>query len=348
MDKPSELVMTAIQTAVDAYPAYLIAPVRKLYSDIAAGKEKPAIHPGKWTVEQLLTHTFTGPKWIVQGYIPVGLTILAGRPKVGKSWLALQLARDAAKDGIKSLYIALEDSPRRIQERIELQGFASDSNLEFVFEMPALSNGGQEWFETEQITNSYQLIIIDTFGRASNGLDDMQDMSEMTKIMGGLQRMAMDNDSAVLLIDHHKKPSGMGADPIDDILGSTGKAAVCDCAMGLYKEHGKGGATLKITGRDMEARDEALSWNGLKCEWEFEGDAYLVRANSEKGRILDAIQAISNEGTDPTVKAISKRTGMAASNVSDSIRALVRDGAIYRGQKKGVSQPYYPSKAVPA
>ncbi|MFZ3070523.1 MAG: AAA family ATPase [Anaerolineaceae bacterium] len=214
--------------------------------------------------------------------------------------------------------------------------------------MPPLSDGGQKWLEGVCREKHYQLIVIDTFSRASNGLDDMQDISEMTKVMGGLQRMAMDNDIAILLVDHHKKSSGTGADPIDDILGSTGKAAVCDCAMGLYKEHGKGGATLKITGRDVEARDEALSWNGLKCEWEFEGGAYLARANSEKGRVLDAIQAVSGEGADPTVTAISKRTGIAASNVSDSIQTLVRDGRIYRGQKKGISQPYYPAKAVMA
>lgn len=330
----------------DNFPEYFAGPIRQLYADIAAGNEPEHPTPKKWSVKELLNHTFEAKSWILQGYLPVGLTILAGRPKAGKSWLALQFARMAAETGVKVQYFALEDSPRRLHERMLLQGFDENSTIDVDFDMPALSDGGLAWLEEQRLIHGYQLIIIDTFSRASNGLDDMQDMGEMTRLMGALQRIAIANDIAILLVDHHKKSSGMGANPIDDIIGSTGKAAVCDCALGLYKEQAKGGATLKITGRDVEERDETLSWDSQNSSWKFEGNTWQLRLDSEKGRVYEAIQSLAGEGKDATTTAISKLTGMHAPNVNNCLQVLTRDGLIYRGEKKGVSQPYYPAEVI--
>src|SRR5262249_18821528 len=69
------------------------------------------------------------PAWyIVPGFIPEGLCILAGKPKIGKSWMALDLCLGVA-GGHRVLgsvepivgdvlYLALEDTPRRLQRRI--------------------------------------------------------------------------------------------------------------------------------------------------------------------------------------------------------------------------------------
>lgn len=68
-------------------------------------------------------------KWVIPGLLPVGLSLLVGSPKVGKSWFALALAVAKAQGGValgkikvdtgKVLYIALEDNEGRLQERIE-------------------------------------------------------------------------------------------------------------------------------------------------------------------------------------------------------------------------------------
>jgi len=70
----------------------------------------------------------------------------------------------------------------------------------------------------------------------------------MTMLVGALQEMAIRHGMAILAIDHHRKPSGYDSDPIDDIVGSTAKSAVTDAALGLSKEQGKRGATLKVPG----------------------------------------------------------------------------------------------------
>ena len=73
--------------------------------------------------------TFPEAPFVVAGLILEGLTILAGRPKIGKSWLALAvclavaqghrvLGNLATTQG-DVLYAALEDNPRRLQKRID-------------------------------------------------------------------------------------------------------------------------------------------------------------------------------------------------------------------------------------
>ncbi len=75
----------------------------------------------------LLTDPLADPHWIVDGLLPTGLTILAGSPKVGKSWLALDLATHVASGdafwGMATrrcgvLYLCLEDTYPRVQRRL--------------------------------------------------------------------------------------------------------------------------------------------------------------------------------------------------------------------------------------
>ena len=73
-------------------------------ADPAAHQAAHAVLARKWradpdapildllTADEILTAAWPEPVWAIPGLLPVGLTILAGRPKVGKSWLALQIA----------------------------------------------------------------------------------------------------------------------------------------------------------------------------------------------------------------------------------------------------------------
>ena len=45
-----------------------------------------------WSDREILSTVFPEPNWIIPKLIPEGLTILGGRPKVGKSWMLLQIA----------------------------------------------------------------------------------------------------------------------------------------------------------------------------------------------------------------------------------------------------------------
>ncbi|MDR2347323.1 MAG: helicase RepA family protein, partial [Bifidobacteriaceae bacterium] len=88
--------------------------------------------PPAWdlpTAAQLKSKAIPALRMFVNGLVAEGLTVLAGSPKIGKSWLALDLALCVA-DGTRFLgartrqcgvvYCALEDSERRLQDRIRL------------------------------------------------------------------------------------------------------------------------------------------------------------------------------------------------------------------------------------
>ena len=77
--------------------------------------------------DTLLSTPLPVTKFIVEGLLPEGLHILAGSPKVGKSWLALWICLQVSKGepvwGLPTahgtaLYLCLEDSYARIQNRL--------------------------------------------------------------------------------------------------------------------------------------------------------------------------------------------------------------------------------------
>jgi hypothetical protein len=97
----------------------------------------------------LMTKTFEPIKYVVPNYIVEGVTLLAGKPKIGKSWLGLDMAIAVATGGTvlgeqceqgDVLYCALEDNERRLQDRI--QKIAPNEKLwdrfTYTVEMPRL------------------------------------------------------------------------------------------------------------------------------------------------------------------------------------------------------------------
>jgi RecA-family ATPase len=91
----------------------------------------------------------------VKGYLVEGATILAGRPKIGKSWLALDWSVAVARGGFcfgdvrckegDVLYIALEDNKRRLKSRLaKILGLIGEwpEKLEYATEWPRANEGG--------------------------------------------------------------------------------------------------------------------------------------------------------------------------------------------------------------
>ncbi len=60
----------------------------------------------------LLARNFPEPKWLVPDLLPGGLAMLAGKPKSGKSWLALNWAVAIARRAAKGPVLCLMAPPR--------------------------------------------------------------------------------------------------------------------------------------------------------------------------------------------------------------------------------------------
>jgi hypothetical protein len=265
-----------------------------------------------WSDTELMATEFPPPVWVVQDILPEGMTVLAGRPKRGKSWLALQIAC-AVVSGKETLgkattlgqvvYIALEDSPKRFQSRLRLMKYTPTGRLTVLHDCPALDKGGLRYITdlVDQFNPIY--LVIDTLSRILGRGRDQDNNADMTDALHPLQQLALERSIALTLVDHHRKSGGDISDTIDDIMGSTAKTGVSDCIWGLYRKSGQSTGELKITGRDIEEQELAMLWDGLHFEWRAEG---TIAETTMAKRIRELLLFLDDAGGEVNRQTIER------------------------------------------
>lgn len=229
--------------------------------------------------ETLMSQPLRPPNFVVNGLLSKGLHILAGSPKVGKSWLVLWLAvtvakgepvwNMATKQGT-TLYLCLEDSVLRIQNRLfEVTEDAPDS-VHFCTECAPIGQGLEE--QIESFVSEHPgtvLIIIDTLQMIrpihdATYANDYRDLSV-------LKRLADRLGLAILLIHHLRKEKA--DDVFHRISGTTAISGAVDSSFTLVEEQrGSNRAKLSCVGRDIEFRELEQEWNGDNV-WELISDS---------------------------------------------------------------------------
>lgn len=282
------------------------------------------------TMAEVAAMRFDPIPFIVDGIIPPGLTFIAGRPKAGKSWLALQLL-SAVSNGdqfigratrpVNCCYIALEDSLRRLSGRINKQGLNASNKVKIV-----LQDNYNGLDKVKRLLLDFDLIVIDTFTRATGA--DQVDPVAMRNLLGPLQYAAMGLNKAVVVIDH--MPKGRGGDNlgsvINDLYGSIIKAGVADCVVGLYRDDGSG--TLTGTGRDIQDFDIALQWDENTCTWAASG-GIVDRLGYSENRL--AVLSAIVEGDDGiSTLDLSAVTGINKGTVSRTLQELLSAGYVVK------------------
>src|SRR6266704_1327303 len=261
------------------------------------------------SMRDLLSKKLAPPKWAVRELIPEGATILAGKPKMGKSWMILQIGLALATAGIALnkievergdvRYLALEDNERRLQSRL-LQLLADSWNdslgcFDYVTEWARLNEGGLDAIEAwlEQHPQA-RMVVIDTLAKvrprhmnkASMYDDDYADVA-------GLKALADRYHCAIVLI-HHLRKMGAG-DPLDEISGSTGLTGAVDNLLVLKRERGQADAVLHVTGRDVDEQELALTFSNQTGLWTLAGDAENFRLSQERQEIIDVIHDLTRQ-----------------------------------------------------
>lgn len=307
-----------------------------------------ALEPEAWTAQSLLRQEFPRPREVVEGLLPEGLALLGGRPKRGKSWLALQIAVDVVSgrhslgrtETGRVLVLALEDSPRRLQARLRALNCPETSDLHLYTAFPPLYGGGVG--ELLDLIDRIDpvLVIIDTLSRAFVGLKEQDRQEQMTAALAPLQQLALAKRLAVLLIDHHRKPGPDMADMIDDIIGSTAKVGVADTVLGLYRKTGENLATLRVTGRDIEEREVELHWDALRLHWIVTGDATETAYQRHRQRVL----AYLGEVVEADRVAISRHLDLAERQTRDVLQRMIEERVVqvrYEQGRRGRPTPLY-------
>lgn len=245
-------------------------PARALHAVPAAPERRT-----RWTDDDLLREEFPAPKWAVPGLLCEGLNLLAGAPKLGKSWLSLGIAAaiangDPALGGVDVergpvLYCALEDTGRRLQRRrrqMLAAGGRAAPLLTLETACPTMPNGGDalivEWIETNP---GARLIIIDTFekmrGRNPQGVSAY---SADYAAAGRFKTIADNHGVPILLIHHVRKQAA--EDWQDLVSGTNGLTGAMDATLVLERSRGQADGVLHVTGRDVVENDYAMSFDG--------------------------------------------------------------------------------------
>jgi DNA-binding NarL/FixJ family response regulator len=292
--------------------------------------------------DEILNRTWPEPVWAVPGILPVGLSIIAGAPKVGKSWFALQIAQAVAAGGYALgrkvergpvIYLALEDPPRRLQSRMRQQSWPLGLDADFLtvgtFQdtIGDLRNGGGELLARWIEQRGYRLVVIDTLSRAIGG--DQNEAHEMTAWLSPLQEIAQTQNCALVMVDHHRKSGGSEPDVIADILGSIAKGAMADTTLGLYRERGKAGARLFVTGRDVEEQTLDLRLDAATGSWQL-ANAAVEDITEQQAEILRFLESNGLAGA----QAIAEAMGANKGTIHRQLTELERKEKVKQGDDK--------------
>lgn len=350
-----EAARAGLETYLSALPApqrerlqkFNTALITDLLTETGPGSALEALLPALQLTDsaELLTRTFAPLVWIVPEYLPMGLTFLTGKPKVGKSWLAMQLALAKMTGGKmlgkdvergKVLYLALEDNERRFNDRMKKQGWPHLPGFvsvmwseQFYDQIGSLNSGGGKRLMKYVEANGYRVLVVDTFSRAFTG--DQLDATEMTAAIGPMQIEAGKNDIGLVVIDHLRKGNGASHDAINDLFGSVAKSGVMDTTWSLYKEQGKRGAKLAITGRDVDTTELKLDFDKTGFFWNCEGVAYEVEMTERRNETLEALKMLG-EADAPT---LAKEMGLDKENTRKRLNDLCNAGLVQSREMLG-------------
>ena len=234
------------------------------------------------TAEDLQNRTYEPTHFLVDELIPEGLHILAGAPKIGKSWLALWLClcvsqgqplwNFATTQG-EALYLSLEDSFQRIQTRLFDLTEDAPPTLHFAIMADTLKHGLEqqiEQFLAEHPTT--KLVVIDTLQRVRSTGSDSNLYANDYQDIGLLKKLAAKRHIAILLIHHLRKLHD--EDPMNMISGSTGLSGAADSAFVLQKHSRLANiASLHCTGRDIPDRTLKLEFGEEDHIWKLLEDS---------------------------------------------------------------------------
>ena len=314
----------------------------------AADKHTPSLtRSGNWsekivTAADLKTMRFEPVRYILPQYIPEGVALLIGRPKIGKSWFALDLAVAVASGrsvlgSLKPLhgdvlYLALEDGKRRLQRRLNklLSTFGAAWPEQLCLipmgDWHRADQGGLEDIEAwcASVTNPV-LIVIDTLERFRKPADSKQQLyAADTQAVASLQKIAIKYGIAILVLHHDRKAEA--DDPFDTVSGTLGLTGAADTIL-ILKRQPDGGVVLHARGRDIEESDTALQFDKATCRWTILGEASAVHRSAERRRV---ISALAEAGGPLSVGEIMAEVKLKRNAADVLLGRMAKDGELER------------------
>ena len=289
--------------------------------------------PSVMTAAELMSLEIQEVKWVIPKLLPAGLALLAGPPKVGKSYLQLKLGKDIINGGGKVFYYAGEDSHYLLRTRLNQLGMGECKNFFFHCGREGLFAKPNEFHDKiAGMLNAAQLdaIFLDNMELVlppkARGGDDYAYYYQQLPQWASL---ASQHNCAIVMTHHTRKETT--DNPFDAILGSQAIMGTSDTVMVMKKAKRDLEYDLHVTGKYVPDETFNLVRNGV--EFEIEGlakDAQL-RLNPTQNEIYQFIAANPDCHQKTIVNALSLDKGNVSRDIGKLIAAEHISGDAIRG-----------------
>jgi hypothetical protein len=305
-------------------------------------------------MQDLADTRFPEVRWIVPGLFPEGVILLASRPKLGKSWLLLQICAAVATGNSTLvsadqpicgdvLYLDLENGRRRLQKR-GMKYFGGlrtnwPKRMTTAHAWRRFDEGGladlTDWCRS---VDEPRLIAIDTLAKVRPPKKTGQsDYSGDYGACEGLLDIAQNFPGLAFIVAHHDRKMEAES-PFDTVSGTLGLTGGVD-TVALLKRSGLG-VTFHIQGRDLpDDIEKAVSFDRETCRWVILGEASDIQRSDTRKTILDVLlEADALLGP----KDISAATGLRQETVRQQLLKMSRAGEVV---KAGTAKYRHPDRS---
>lgn len=282
-------------------------------------------------------------EWVIRKILPVGVILMAGAPKIGKSFMSLQMGLTVAHGsrlwrGRKReqrgevLYLAYEDNNRRMRDRARklLEGeMTLPKRLHVDYQWPRMDAGGVEdldnWLSAHP---KARLVIIDTLAKFRTTTSRARTAYDYDYAIGSaLIPLAERHQVAIVLVHHTAK--GARADVMESVNSTNGLPAGVDGILILSRDRNTKDGALFMSGRDIKER--ILNMERLaNHRWSSLGEASDVPLTVERKRIIADL--VANGPSKP--QAIAGRLDQKGVTIRVLLKKMFEDGQV--GVKDGL------------
>jgi len=253
------------------------------------------------TCEYLFEKELKPMEWLINTLIPEGLTILCGASKIGKSWMVLEMALgissgtsvfDIDVNEHSVLYLALEDTERRLRDRIQKLGYTKPpKNFYYMTKWEKIGNGCIE--HLNYCLSKHQdikFVIIDTLAKIQPEKTGKNLYKHDYETISKIKEIADKFGISIVVLHHSRKSSSNdGNDIFEKVSGTTGLMAASDTTIILERGRTLNSGTLKITGRDVEEETLSVDFNNDTCEWTIIGDYVQPKTVTQQSEIINVL-----------------------------------------------------------